>query len=94
MFKETLPAILLCLLSMLTSSAHAIDRDGRWWGQMNQGEKLSYIAGFFDGTAYSVMVLTSTSLNAMADPKTGKFNSTRAEAVKAASLGAIQTVQE
>jgi len=94
MLNRTLALIVLCVSSMLPPSAHANDRDGRWWSQLSQGEKLVYVSGFFDGTIYFAAILTGTSLKAMTDPKTGKFSSTRAEVARAASQGAMQTVQE
>ena len=61
---------------------------------MTQPEKATYITGFFDGIDYFGKVLIVPTLNAMADPKTGKFNATRAEVAKAATVPATRYIQE
>lgn len=86
--------ILILTFGMLGSTAYASETDGRWWNRLTQGEKLTYVAGFFDGTGYSVTLLTGATLKAMADPKTGKFSPTRAEVAKATSQGAVQAIEE
>lgn len=80
-----------CMFS--SADSRADDRDGRWWGRLAQGEKLSFVAGFFSGTDYAVLILTGASLKAMVDPKTGEFNSARAEAIKTASIGTIEKIK-
>jgi negative regulator of sigma E activity len=94
MLKQTLTSILVLTSIMLTSIARAEASDGRWWDKLNQGQKLAYVAGFIDGTGYSVTLLTVATLNAMADPKTGKFNAERAEVAKATSLGTVQALKD
>lgn len=94
MLKPILTTILALTSIMLTSIALAEDTDGRWWKQLNQGEKRVYVAGFIDGTTYSVSLLTAATFSAMADPKTGKFNAERAEVAKATALGTIQALKD
>ena len=92
--NRALATLFFLIWNALTSSAYADGRDGRWWNHLNESDKLSYVAGFFDGTDYFEIILTGASLRAMADPKTGKFSAERAEAVKAASLGAAETIRK
>lgn len=94
MFKQILTIILALTSIMLTSIARAEATDGHWWNQLNQGEKIAYVVGFIDGTSYSVTLLTVATFNAMADPKTGKFNADRAEVAKATSLGTVRALKD
>lgn len=94
MLKPILTSILALISIMLTSIALAEDTDGRWWKLLNQGEKGVYVAGFIDGTTYSVSLLTAATFSAMADPKTGKFNAERAEVAKATALGTTQALKD
>lgn len=78
--------VLLCLGPL----AAAADRDGNWWNSLDQQSKLMYVAGIFDGQAYSQMVYTGALLHAMADPRTGKFDADRATVAKQASVLATE----
>lgn len=93
MLKHGIGALFL-FAGLFGSTTYASDTDGRWWIRLSQAEKLSYVAGFFDGASYSVALLSGATLKAMADPKTGKFSAARAEGAKATSLGAVQAIEE
>ena len=86
--------LLLFAFGILGSTAYTSETDGRWWNRLSQGEKLTYVVGFFDGTGYSATLLTGATLKAMADPKTGEFSAARAEVAKATSQGAVQSIEE
>lgn len=75
MQQRLVRALLLFALLLTSSVVAAQERDGHWWNERTEMEKLTYVVGIFDGLEYSANIQTLPGLEAMADPKTGKFGS-------------------
>jgi hypothetical protein len=71
------------VLMAFTASANSDDnRDGNWWNALQKGQKLAYTIGFLDGQTYAHIMFTAALLQGIGDPKTRKFDQTRANVAK------------
>jgi hypothetical protein len=75
-------ALLVVNLAFSIAANAAGNRDGNWWNQLGENQKLAYAVRFLDGQTYAQLSFTGAALYGMADPKTGKYDPIRAKTAK------------
>jgi hypothetical protein len=87
-FTTVLSTVLFVIAAPLANGA--ANRDGVWWNNLTDNQKLTYVVGFFDGQIYGEKIFDAALLLAQADPKTKLWSPERARILVSAEDMALK----
>jgi hypothetical protein len=69
----------MCVAFSPIAKSESGGRDGNWWNDLSENQKLTFAVGFFDGLSYESKLAGYINLLAQDDPKTKTWSPQRAK---------------